>query len=326
MADMTRCYLEKWERQGTFTWYPEIREYTFDVACKLLVGDESGSNSHFRDLFEEYAKGLFTIPLSLPWTRFGRAKRCREQLLAKIEEIMHQVQQKPEAVNNALALLLQAQDEEGHRLSLSELKDQVLLLLFAGHETLTSAITSLCLLLAQHPEVLATIRAEQQQLAQEEPLTMEHLKQMTYLEQVIKEVLRFIPPVGGAFRKVLQGCEFNGYAIPQGWSVLYQVGGTHRDKDVYANPEQFDPERFSAARTEDKAKPFSYMTFGGGVRECLGKEFAKLEIKLFAALLARNYEWELLPDQNLDIVMVPTPHPRDGLLVNFRRLPASLGS
>jgi retinoid hydroxylase len=141
---------------------------------------------------------------------------------------------------------------------------------------------------------------------------------MTYLEQVLKEVLRVIPPVGGGFREVIKTCEFNGYVIPQGWSVLYQIGKTHQDPSIYTTPESFDPQRFAPERAEEKAKLFSHVPFGGGVRECLGKEFAKLEMKLFAALLIREYDWELLPGQNLDLVMVPTPHPKDGLQVKFR--------
>lgn len=321
MESITYRYLKKWERLGTLTWYPELRQYTFDVACKLLVGRDSSSDSEFGELFEEWCNGLFTIPIRLPWTRFSRALRCRDKLLDKIEEIVLQRQQEPESAEDALGLLLQARDDEGNSLSLQELKDQVLLLLFAGHETLTSAIASMCLLLAQHPEVLATVREEQRQLAFEEPLTLDKLKQMTYLEQVLKEVLRLIPPVGGGFREVIQECEFNGYTIPQGWSALYQVARTHQDTELYTKPEQFDPQRFGPERAEDKPKPFGYMPFGGGVRECLGKEFAKLEMKLFAALLVRNYEWNLLPGQDLDMVRVPTPHPRDGLQVNFRRLP-----
>ncbi|HEY9673109.1 MAG TPA: cytochrome P450 [Waterburya sp.] len=319
MESITQRYLEKWERQGTLTWYPELRSYTFDIACKLLVGTDSASDSHFGELFEEWCNGLFTVSLPLPWTQFGRALRCRQQLLVKIEEIVRQRQQQSESGEDALGLLLQARDEEGNSLSLEELKDQVLLLLFAGHETLTSALASMCLSLAQHPEVLATVRTEQQQFAGEEPLTLEQLKQMSYLEQVLKEVLRVIPPVGGGFREVIQDCEFNGYTIPKGWFALYQIGNTHQDSSVYTNPDRFDPDRFNLERAEDKPKPFSYVPFGGGVRECLGKEFAKLEMKIFAALLARDYQWELLPDQNLDMVMTPTPHPRDGLRVNFRR-------
>ena len=86
-----------------------------------------------------------SVNRNLPWTKFSRALRCREQLLAKIEEIVRQRQQQPESGEDALGLLLQAHDEEGNSLSLQELKDQVLLLLFAGHETLTSAIASMCL-------------------------------------------------------------------------------------------------------------------------------------------------------------------------------------
>ena len=320
MESITRRYLDKWESLDTLTWYPELRKYTFDVACKLLVGTDSGSDSHFGELFEQWCNGLFTIPLRLPWTKFSRALRCREQLLAKIEEIVESRQQQPDSSEDALGILLQARDESGNRLSLQELKDQVLLLLFAGHETLTSALASMCLLLAQHPEVVATIRAEQQQLASEEPLTLEQLKQMSYLEQVLKEVLRLIPPVGNGFREVIQECEFNGYTIPQGWSALYEIGRTHQDSAIYTKSEQFDPERFAPERAEDKSKPFSYVSFGGGVRECLGKEFAKLEMKLFATLLVTDYHWELLADQNLEMVMIPTPHPRDGLRVNFQRL------
>ncbi|BAY24957.1 cytochrome P450 [Calothrix sp. NIES-2100] len=320
MEEITQAYLHKWEDMGQLTWYPELRKYTFDVACKLLIGTDAAADSHFAELFEEWCGGLFTIPVRLPWTKFGRALRCRQQLLLKIEEIILQRQQQPDSSEDALGLLLQARDEEGNSLSLPELKDQVLLLLFAGHETLTSAIASLCLLLAQNPAVLAQARAEQQQLALEEPLTMAHLQQMHYLDQVLKEVLRVIPPVGGGFRQVIQSCEFNGWRIPQGWSVLYQIGKTHQDTSIYTEVQEFNPQRFAPEQAEDKAKPFSYVPFGGGVRECLGKEFAKLEMKLFAALLIRGYNWEPLAEQNLDLVMVPTPKPRDGFKVSFRSL------
>lgn len=109
-----------------------------------------------------------------------------------------------------MGLLLQATDEDGERLSVDELKDQILTLLFAGHETLTSAVASFCQLVAQHPQVLKLAREEQQKLGVNTPLTLENLKQMTYLEQVLKEVLRLIPPVGGAFREVIKPCEIQG--------------------------------------------------------------------------------------------------------------------
>ncbi|MEZ2302583.1 MAG: cytochrome P450 [Microcoleus sp.] len=317
MEDITQRYLERWTEMSEFAWYPELRNYTFDVAGKLLVGIDSGSETALGNYFETWCNGLFSIPLDVPWTLFGKAKNSRNLLLAELENIIRDRQQGIPGGNDALGLLISARDDEGNSLSVEELKDQVLLLLFAGHETLTSAIASFCLLLAQHPDVMAKVRAEQQQFPTTEPLTLEQLKQMTYLEQVLREVLRLVPPVGGGFRTVINACEFGGYEIPKGWSVLYEINQTHQDATVYPEPDRFNPDRFNSERS---AKPFSYVPFGGGLRECLGKEFARLEMKLFAARMIRECDWELLPDQDLNLIRVPTPHPRDGLRVKFQRI------
>lgn len=319
MSKITEEYLHKWEQMGELTWYPELRNYTFDIASTLFVGTDGGSETPMGHLFEDWCAGLFTIPISLPWTKFGKALHCRQALLKYIEDIVIQRQQADSPGEDSLGLLIQAVDESGHSLSLEELKDQVLLLLFAGHETLTSAIASFCLLTAQHPEVLERLHDEQQQLALTSPLTLDNLKQMSYLDQVIKEVMRLVPPVGGGFRKVIKSFAFGGYQIPEGWTIQYQIAQTHKDPELYPEGDRFDPERFSPEKEAERQKSFGYIPFGGGLRECLGKEFARLEMRLFASKLLRDYEWELLPNQNLELVTVPTPHPRDGLKINFRR-------
>ncbi|MEM6255038.1 MAG: cytochrome P450 [Cyanobacteria bacterium P01_D01_bin.156] len=318
---ITQRYAQRWVNKNTLTWYPELRDYTFDVACKLLVGLDRGAETELGNLFETWCAGLFSLPLALPWTRFGKAKQARKQLLVLLEEIIRQRQQSSDLGNDALSLLIQAKDEDGNGLSIDELKDQVLLLLFAGHETLTSALASFCLLVAQHPQVLSTLRKEQADIGLETPLTLEFLKQMPYLDHVLQEVLRLIPPVGGGFRKVLKTCELNGYQIPEGWTVLYEINQTHLNPDDYLTPKEFQPERFAKKTSADGlTSKYSYVPFGGGIRECLGKEFARLEMKLFAVELLRHYQWELLPDQDLSMVVVPTPHPRDNLRVKFQRV------
>ncbi|ACK71092.1 cytochrome P450 [Gloeothece citriformis PCC 7424] len=317
---ITDDYLAKWETMETFQWYPELRNYTFDIASSLFVGIENGSQTRLGELFEDWCAGLFSLPLPFPWTAFGKALRCRDGLLEEIETIIKQRQQQDNFGNDALGILLTATDEKGNKLSLEELKDQILLLLFAGHETLTSALASFCLFTVQYPQVSTEIKKEIERLQIGTSVTLEELKQMEYLEQVLKEVLRFVPPVGGGFREAVVDCELEGYLIPKGWIVQYQIRRTHRDTTVYNEPQQFDPSRFNNNRAEDKQKTFAYVPFGGGLRECLGKEFARLEMRIFASRLVKDYQWNLIPNQDLSMTATPTPHPRDGLKVNFHRL------
>ncbi len=179
MERITEEYMQKWSKKGNLTWYSEIRNYTFDIASNLFLGGDGGSKSYLAELFIEFSAGLFTIPLNLPWTKFGKALKARQKLLKHLELIVIKRQQAKNPGTDALGLLIQAKDEEGNSLTLEELKDQVLLLLFAGHETLTSAISSFCLLTAQHPEVLEKLREEQDRLNITGTPTLEDLKAKT---------------------------------------------------------------------------------------------------------------------------------------------------
>ena len=317
MEQITEKYLQRWKKMGTLTWYPELRNFTFDIASNLFLSTDGGAQSKVGELFEQFSDGLFSIPVFLPWTKFGKALHARKELLEHLEKIVIQRQQADDPGQDALGLLIQAKDDEGNSLSLEELKDQVLLLLFAGHETLTSAIASFCFLTAQHPDVMQRLRDEQARLNIADTTTLENIKQMTYLEQVLKEVMRIIPPVGGGFREAVETFEFSGYRIPKGWNLQYQIAQTHKDEEIYPESDRFNPDRFAPENLADKQASFGYIPFGGGLRECLGKEFARLEMRLFASKLLQNYDWELLPDQSLELVTVPTPHPRDGLKINF---------
>jgi retinoid hydroxylase len=320
MEAVTQQYLKRWEQMGALTWYDELKRYTLDIACRLFIGTSTTDNEQLEKVYETWSGGLLTIPVRFPGSKFDRAVRAREELLTQFDRLIDQRQQSFSDRQDVLSILLNAKDEAGDLLSRAEIKDNILSMLIAGHETLTSALTSFCLLMAQHPDVLRAVYQEQSVLGFPTSLTSDTLKQMTYLEQVLKEVLRVVPPVvRSGSRKVLETCEFLGYSIPQDWDVYYQIPETHQDSQIYTNPAQFDPDRFSAKRSEDKQKTFSHIPFGGGIRECLGKEFARLEMKLFAALLVRNHVWELVPGQNLDRQVLPFSRPRDGLKVKFGR-------
>ncbi len=316
MEEIVQRYLQKWSNLGSFTWFLELKQMTFEIASTLLIGSEPGEmTARLSQCFSDLTNGLFTVPIRLSWTTYGKALKGRDELLAHIEKVILDRQKEPG--NDVLGLLMQSRDEDGQGLTLEEIKVQALLMLFAGHETTTSMLLSLCMALAQHPAILAKARAEQQELATEGALTLEQLKGMTYLEQVLKEVERLYPPIGWGFRGVIKPFFFNGYYFPRGWQVLYRINSAHQDSRVYTDPEQFDPDRFSPERAENKKMDFSLVGFGGGPRICLGFAFAQMEMKIFAAYLLRNYTWEILPQQNLTLDAFPSLHPRSGLKVKF---------
>ena len=318
MESVTKQYLQSWADKGNLTWYDELKKYTLDIACRLFVGVSTQADESLAEVYETWSKGLLSIPVRFPGSPLDKAIRARESLLSRFDRLVEQRQRQQVEQQDVLSILLNAKDESGHTLSREAVKDNVLAMLIAGHETLTSALTSLCQLLAQHPEVLSNVRTEQEQLGFPAQMTPSVLNQMTYLEQVIKEVLRLMPPVvRSGSRRVLEDCEYDGYSIPEGWNAYYQIPETHMDSQIYESPEQFDPERFSSERVEDRRKRSGHIPFGGGIRECLGKEFARLEMKLFAALLVRDYRWKLVPNQNLERVVLPFSRPCDGLKVQL---------
>ena len=318
MEDITRGYLQKWEKKQEFTWFQEFKQLTFDIASQLLLGTRPGPECvRFSQLFATMTNGLFAInPLPLPFTTFSKAIAARNQILEHLTQVVRERQQNP--TKDALSLLVQAQDEEGNRMSEKELIAQAVLLLFAGHETTTSMLTWLCVELARHPEVLEKARVEQLQLASKGDLDLEQLGKMPYLEQVLWEVERLHQPVASGFRGVIKDFEFKGYHVPAGWQLLYSIVITHSLKEIYLEPERFDPDRFSQERQEHKKYPFSLVGFGGGPRICIGIAFAKMEMKIVAAHLLRSYHWEILANQNLEAVRIPTNHPKDGLRVRFQ--------
>lgn len=314
MTEITDRYLTRWEQIGDLTWFPELKNLTFEIASVLLIGSEPGTETtELSRLFTDLTNGLFTIPVRWSYTTYGRALAARDRILNHIDRVVLERQQTP--TQDALGLLVQSQDEAGNRLSIAELKVQALLLLFAGHETTTSLVASLCLALAQHPEVLARARAEQVEIGIDTPITIDSLKQMTYLDRVLREVERMYPPIGGGFRGVVEEFEFNGYRVPKGWQVLYRIPEAHFDAAVYPQPGLFDPDR-----AIDKASDYNFVTYGGGSRICIGMAFAQMELKIIAAMLLRRNSWELLPNQNLTLDPIPTLHPRDGLKVKFQKL------
>jgi retinoid hydroxylase len=316
MVDVSERYTEQWAQKDEIVCIDAFKQFTFEVASILLTGSEPGDDiAYLSGHFHTLTKGFVAVPVNWRRTAFGRAMRARRVLLDFIDEGIENRRRNP--TDDVLSLLVGTIDEDGIPLSNSDVQAQTLLMLFAGHETSASLLTSMLLALHRNPEIKEKARAEQLALV-DQPLTMGLVRDhMPYLDQILKETERLYPPVPAGFRRVIAPFEFNGYHVPKGWTAMYLINAAHRDPSVYRDPDRFDPDRFSPSRDEGR-KPFTLVGFGGGARFCVGFAFAQLELKVMAARLLRHYDWEVPADQDISTRYRPTLAPRSGLRVRMQ--------
>ncbi|XP_048454616.1 cytochrome P450 26B1 isoform X1 [Rhincodon typus] len=337
------CYLPKiqqaiqdgirdWSSSGEpITVYHEAKKLTFRIAVRVLLGfrvSETELNL-LSESFEQLVANLFSLPLDFPFSGYRKGMRARDNLHKYLEKaISEKLQYKEEKdYSDAMDILIDSAREQGKELTMQELKESTVELIFAAFATTSSATTSLIYQLLQHPLVLEKLREELRSngilhngCKCEETPRMAVVVRLKYLDCIIKEVLRLLPPVSGGYRTALQTFELDGCQIPKGWSVLYSIRDTHDTAPIFQNSEVFDPDRFSEERGENKGDRFSYIPFGGGIRSCLGKELAKLILKVLAMELASTSCFELATRTFPRMLTVPVVHPVDGLRVKFSGL------
>ncbi|NXU70386.1 CP26C protein, partial [Oreotrochilus melanogaster] len=326
---------------GSIAVYSSAKTLTFRIAARILLGLRL-EEKQFKDLaktFEQLVENLFSLPLNIPFSGLRKVLTPAPLPLPGFMEKAIQeklLRNNPEDHSDALDFIINSAKEHGKEFTMQELKEAAIELIFAAFFTTASASTSLILLLLKHPSVTEKIKQElmshglyQQRQSCPCPtdISLEKLSRLHYLDCVIKEVLRVLPPVSGGYRTALQTFELDGYQIPKGWSVMYSIRDTHETAAVYQSPpDDFDPDRFSAARTAAVGH-FHYIPFGGGARSCIGKELAQTILKLLAVELVSTAHWELATPSYPSMQTVPIVHPvDDGLQLYFHPLRRSRSS
>eukprot|EP00252_Welwitschia_mirabilis_P008815 TRINITY_DN20_c0_g2_i1.p1 TRINITY_DN20_c0_g2~~TRINITY_DN20_c0_g2_i1.p1 ORF type:complete len:486 (-),score=47.66 TRINITY_DN20_c0_g2_i1:106-1563(-) len=294
--------------------YPLAKRFTFSLACSLFASIDSDEeqeelSKHYFDL----VRAFLQLPIDLPGSRFRKGKRAREAILEKFKALFTERREallKGEISSSydLLSVLLTYRDEDENGLSDGEIKDNILTLLFAGHDTTNSGITFLIKLLAENPKWSELVFKEQTEIASSkkegEALTWDDLQRMKHTWRVAQEALRLYPPVQGGFREVIKEFTYQGFRIPQGWKVAWTPYGTHLREEYFKDARRFNPERFE----KDAPSPYTFVPFGGGPRACPGMEFARLEILVFLSYLVRHFRWELLePSERITDDPLPTP-------------------
>lgn len=196
------------------------------------------------------------------------------------------------------------------------IRDQLLTMLIAGHDTSTTALAWSLYLLGAHPEAMSRARVEVDAVVGDATPTLEHAGQLHYLDMVIKETLRLYQPIHLGSRIAAIDLDFQGYGIKAGTRVLYSIYLTQRDPRYWMEPERFDPQRFAP---DAPARPaYTYLPFGGGPRNCIGYAFAEVELRLVLARLLQRFDMRLT-QPNVRVYMGATLEPRPGVMMKVQR-------
>jgi cytochrome P450 len=196
------------------------------------------------------------------------------------------------------------------------IRDQLLTMLIAGHDTSTALLAWALHLLGQHPQVMAQARAEVDSVLDVDMLTMAQIHRLAYLDWVIKETLRLYPPIHVGNRIVAEDTTIAGYDLQAGTRVMASIYLSHRDERYWDSPEQFRPERFG--RDAERPPAFTYIPFGAGPRACIGAYFAQVEAKVVLALILQRFELTNV-GRKVRPHMGATLEPHPGVFLQVRR-------
>jgi cytochrome P450 len=212
-----------------------------------------------------------------------------------------------------LSMLLAAQDEDGSQMTDRQLRDEVMTLFLAGHETTALTLSWAWYLLAQNPEVERNFHAELDEVLDGRLPTVADLPRLKYTEKIAKESMRLYPPAYGVGREAIRECELGGYRIPAKAQLFMFQWVTQRDPRFFPEPNRFSPERWTDEFTNSLPK-YAYFPFGGGPRACIGNYFAMMEVVLLLAAIGRKFRLKLANDRPIEILPAMSLRPRNGIL------------
>jgi cytochrome P450 len=299
--------------------HSEMERLTMRIVAKCLFNAdiESESKTLTKDLtlmidyFSRLSSPFARILQKLP------TNRKYDLALKRIDKMMYDLIEKRRISErdegDLLSMLLSAKDESGAGMSDSQLRDEVLILFAAGHETTANALTWTWFLLSQNPSVETKMHAEVDSIIGKDRLPMaSDFERLEYTNKVFTESMRLYPPAWILVRQALQDTTVGGYFIPKGSGVVISQFVTHRDPRFFENANQFDPDRWTAGMKETLPR-FAYFPFGGGPRSCVGEPFAWMEGILLLATISRR--WKLKHVKGHEVEMLPriTLRPRYGM-------------
>jgi cytochrome P450 len=318
MTDLTRQMLARWRDGLDVNVHYEFSTLTSQIALKTLFDlDDPGDRETFVeslrlafDLMSARFRSLVRLPTWVPTPDNLRLKRAIRHLNAVVDGFITQGRSRKVPGDDLLSRLVSAQDEDGTRMTDRQLRDEMMTLYLAGHETTALTLSWSWYLLAQHPEAEAKLVGEWTAVLGGRSPTPDDLPRLQYTEAVITEAMRVYPPVYLIGREATKDLELGGYRVKKGYTVFMSQWVAHRDPRYFPDPEKFTPERWLDGLAKRLPK-YAYFPFGGGPRVCIGNTFALMEAAVILATVGQRYRFTLEPDPpvtlNPQITLLPFP-------------------
>jgi cytochrome P450 len=320
MVDFTKRMLQRWHDGEILDVHEEMMTLTMQIVAKTLfnadVSKDAKDVGNAMDVvmheFQARFGRPFVIPEFIPTAGNLRFRKAIKLFNKTVYEIIRARRSGAKDAGDLLSMLLHAQDEDGSRMTDVQLRDEIITLFLAGHETTANALSWTFYVLSTRPEIESKVVDEINRTFGDRSATISDLEKFKYSEMVILESMRLYPPAYGFGREAINDCEIGGYHVPAGTTIFMSQYVTQRDPRFFENPLEFRPERWQNDFAK-KIPKYAYFPFSGGPRQCIGNSFAMMEAVLLLATILHDYHLELVPDQRIVPQASITMRPKHGL-------------
>ncbi len=303
MVGKTKLRLENWDKNiasnQSFDVFQEMMGLTLEIVSECLFGTNvseqtevvSKSLTYLIEELNNRVKGVAPFPMWVPTYKNLKIKKERTVLDKIVLDIIANRKKSTERYDDLLGMITEMQDADtGEKMSDQQLRDEVMTLFIAGHETTANAITWALYLLSQNKEVENKFHQELKTVLDGRMPTLEDLQKLTYTMQIVHETLRLYPSAWMMGRKSINDDEIGGYHVPAGTNILMSQYVIQRNPQFWESGDAFNPDNFIAEKEKARHK-FVYFPFGGGPRFCIGNNFSLMELQIMLAVMGQHYKF-----------------------------------
>ena len=323
--ESTVTMLKNWETKTgvVIDMHTEMTNVTLDIVSQTLMSTEVvGDFKKISEALVVVMEGMMKIlrlPVWIPTPGNLKMQKNRALLFDTIQKIIEDRRKNKTEFNDLLTMLMEVEDADTReRMTDEQLRDEVITIFLAGHETTANALSYTFFLLAQHAEIKQRVVDEVKQVVGDNEMSFENLSKLEYTTMVIKESMRLYPPVWGITRDASREDVIGGYRIKKGDSIAMSPYAVHRLEKYWENPLKFDPERFSPERMKNIHR-YAWFPFGGGQRFCIGNNFAMMEMQIVIALACTQFNFSLAENFKLELEPLVTLRPKHGVMMKLEK-------